>query len=125
MATLGGGTAPVTRAYPDLQAHLPVTISSAAVDGPAVLLRGEDWELSIAGQWEGSIEGRALAWDDDDVADHIEGLVGEALLAVGDAGIDEVGFQFSNGVLFVGSEADQEPWVLRLPTATFVGRGTR
>ena len=112
----------MTRPYPDVAPHLPVEIAGTAVDGSELTIWGSDWTLIVTGSWEGTIDGRAVYPDDDDLPDQLRALVGEALLGVGSVDTDDVGFQFSNGVLFVAPHPTEAAWRLRLPDDEFYGR---
>ena len=112
----------MTRPYHDVAGHLPVEIAGASVDAAELTIWGSDWTLIVTGSWEGTIDGRAIYPDDDDLPDQLRALVGEALLAVGSVDADDVGFQFSNGVLFVAPHPTEAAWRLRLPNDEFSGR---
>ncbi len=111
----------MTRPYADIGEHLPVEIIGAVVEGTTLTIWGTDWTLAINGPWEGSIDGRSIYPDDVDLHEQLTALVGEALLGVGNLDLEDVGFQFSNGVLFVGPHPTQAPWRLRLPRDEFFG----
>ncbi len=68
------------------------------------------------------MEGRAIYSDDDDLAVQVRSVVGEALLGVGPVDLDDPGFQFSNGALFVPPHPTESAWRLRLPHDGFYGR---
>ena len=112
----------MSRAYPDIAEHLPVEITGFDVEGTVLTIWGLDWTLAILAPWEGTLDGRAIYSDDDDLADQFRSLVGEALLGVGAVGLDDTGFQFSNGVLFVPPHPTESAWRLRLPHDEFCGR---
>ena len=81
----------MTRPYPDVAPHLPVEIAGTAVDGSELTIWGSDWTLIVTGSWEGTIDGRAVYPDDDDLPDQLRALVGEAFLGVGSVDADDVG----------------------------------
>lgn len=81
-----------------------------------------DWTLTVVGSWEGTIDGRAMYPGDEDLPEQFRALVGKALLGVGSVDLEDVGFQFSNGVLFVPPHPTESPWRLRLSRDEFYGR---
>lgn len=105
----------------DILTALPVRVRGTEVQDPILTLFGEGWALTIACPWEGSIGGRALYWEDDDIEDRSWDLVGEDLLAVRQVG-PAVEFEFSAGSLIATPDTDLDPWVLSLPGGLMVGR---
>lgn len=105
----------------DPLAGLPVHIQGVELQDPILTLFGEGWALTIACPWEGTIGGRALSWEDDDIEDRSWDLVGEDLVAVRQDGPADT-FEFSAGTLTVTPDTDVDPWVLQLPGGLVVGR---
>lgn len=104
-------------------AGLPVRVQGVEVQDPILTLFGEGWGLTIACPWEGTIGGRALSWEDDDIEDRSWDLVGQDLVAVRHDG-SMVKFEFSAGTLIATPDTDVDPWVLQLPGGVVVGRAT-
>ena len=74
--------------------------------------------MSVRGKAR-SIDGRTVYSDDDNLIEQLSSLVGEALLGVGAVDVDDTGFQFSNGVLFLPPHPHQSSCRLRLPHDEF------
>ncbi len=100
---------------------LPVRIDGVEVQDPILTLFGEGWALTIACPWEGTIGGRALTWEDDDLEDRCWDLIGQDLVALRQEG-PAVEFEFSTGTLIATADTDVDPWVLQLPGGLVVGR---
>ena len=108
--------------YADIAVHLPVEIAGIDVDSSTLTICGADWTLTVIGDYEGTIDGRSVYADDHDLVVQLRPLVGEALLGVGAVDLEDTGFQFSVGVLFVPPHPTASPWRLRLPQDEFYGR---
>jgi hypothetical protein len=100
---------------------LPVRVEGIEVQDPVLVLFGEQWSLTVACPWSGTVRGRDLSWEDDDVEDRAWDLVGEELTSVQQEG-RSIRFGFSGGTLLVTPDTDLDPWVLRLPGGLLVGR---
>lgn len=99
---------------------LPVRVEGVEVQDPVLTMFGENWALTIACPWEGTIGGRSLSWEDRDLEDRSWDMVGEDLVAVRQDG-PAVEFEFSNGSLIVTPDTDVDPWMLQLPGGLVVG----
>lgn len=110
-----------------LESLLPLRIDGLEYHDPVLTLGGQGWALSLVCPWRlQNGESNVTAWDEDDVGDASWDLVGHHLEAVTRrvAGNEEDPvFELSGGFrLEVFADTDLDPWVLRLPTQTIVGR---
>ena len=105
----------------DPLAALPVCVRGVEEQSGILTLFGDDWGLAIACDWEGTVGGRALSWDDDDMEDRVWDLIGEDLVAVVDEGT-VVRFEFSEATLIATPNDYWDPWVLDVRGHLLVGR---
>lgn len=88
-----------------------------------ITLFGDGWGLTIACPWEGTIGGRDISWEDDDIENRVWDLIGEDLVDVRETGAGTC-FEFSSGTLTVAQDTDVDPWVLQIAGGLMVGRVT-
>lgn len=105
----------------ELLQTLPRRVLGVEVQDPILTLYGEQWSLTVFGPWEGTLHGRTLVWEEDDLEDWSWDLIGQDLLTVREEDT-LIRFEFSAGSLVVTSDSDWEPWVLRLPAGVLVGK---
>jgi hypothetical protein len=106
--------------------QLPLKIQEATYADPVLTLAGAEWSLSVVCPWRlRAEEGLITAFGGDDAEAQVARLVGgelTGLSATGDLG-DPI-FDLSGGLqLEVFGDTDLDPWVMRLPSHTFVGTG--
>jgi hypothetical protein len=112
-----------------LRPLLPLRIEWLEYQDPVLTVGGDDWSLALVCPWRLQRAGTTVtAWDLEGVEDASWDLVGHQINRVErrKAGEDEYpAFELSDGLrLEVIADSDVDPWVLRLPTQTIVGRRT-
>ncbi len=106
---------------------LPVSVEEVEVDDPNVLLVGQNWSVAILCPWRLTRGGALIASSEDrDAEASLRQLVGALVVDVGaqsSSGVsDDPLFVFQDGSLLeIFSDTGLDPWVVRLPVATFVG----
>jgi hypothetical protein len=89
---------------------------------PALTANGDGWGLSVSCPWR-LVRGDdlVLSWSTPDAADRVWDLIGLRVVGARTRGRD-ASFDLTDGsALEVFSDTDLDPWVLRLPGATYVG----
>ncbi len=113
----------------ELTELLPMRIREVDFSDPTLILTGDDWSFTAICAWRIIKSGRlAFGWSHPEAADLIWDLCGQSIISVGPQSMLMPGdpvFELSqNGWLEVFSDHATDPWVLRLPTRTFVGSPT-
>ena len=106
----------------------PLEIEKVNYHDPTLILLGEGWSLAITCPWQVTDgQSRLFGWDDADVAGRALSLMDHAITDVRERAKDapyDPAFVLSGGlVLEIAADSDLDPWVLHLPTRTFVGFG--
>jgi hypothetical protein len=110
-----------------LRPLLPLRVDQLAYQDPVLTFGGEGWSLVLVCPWR-LLKGTKVltAWDDQAVEDSSWELLGHQIYAVRPRipGNDQDPvFELSGDLhLEVFADTDLDPWVLRLPTQTIVGR---
>lgn len=110
-----------------LQPLLPLKIGWVEYTDPVLTLGGDGWSLSLACPWR-LVSGTSVvsAWDDVDVEDSSWDLVGHQITNAGsriEENREDPAFSLTGELrLEVLADSDLDPWVLRLPSQTLVGR---
>jgi hypothetical protein len=109
---------------------LPLRLLKLEFNDPVVVLMGPSWSVSIVSPWRLTRVGVLVTSIDDPNAEaRLRELIGSAIVdivAQADARVssDPV-FVFADGArLEIQSDTDFDPWVLRLPGTTFVGKAS-
>ena len=110
----------------ELAASGPLSIMEAAFADPTLTLAGEGWSLSTPSAWRvlkaGVLE---FGWTNAEASDSIWELCGLSIVSVAPQSPRMSGdpaFELSDGRwLEIFSDHAVDPWVLRLPSMTFVG----
>jgi len=107
-----------------VSARLPLAIEQATYADPVLAFAGPDWSLSIACPWRlRGEDGVISAFGAHDAEARVSSLAGGELIGISATG--ELGdpiFELSGGLqLEVFADTDLDPWVMRLPSHTFVG----
>jgi hypothetical protein len=109
---------------------LPLQIEEIEYNDPMVTFAGATWSFSVACPWR-LMRGCRLAssYGDDGAAAALESLVGKEVVAIrpgaSSRGPGDIQIEVGGGtVLDVFVDTDLDPWVLRLPDQTFVGRAS-
>lgn len=100
----------------------PLLITEVEYADPVLTINGEGWGLTVTCPWR-LVRGDdlVLSWSTPDAADTVWDLIGLRLVGARTRGRD-ASFDLSDGsALEVFSDTDLDPWVVRLPGATYVG----
>lgn len=113
----------------ELAGLLPMKIREAEFSDPALILAGDGWSFTAMCAWRVTQSGRLVfGWSHPDAADLIWELCGQSIVFVGSQSVlmpGDPAFELSQGGwLEVFADQATDPWVLRLPTRTFVGSPT-
>lgn len=110
-----------------LEPRLPLAITDIEHNDPAILLRGDDWSLSIVCPWRLCQYDRLVcAYGDPDAEPRTRLLIGaEVIEVVAQSMLQryrDPAFRISGGYsLEIFSDTDLDPWAVMLPERTFVG----
>jgi hypothetical protein len=109
---------------------LPLRVAELQFNDPVVVLVGPNWSVSIASPWRLMRGGVIVTSIDDPNAEaRLRELIGFAIIDVvaqasARTSNDPV-FVFADGArLEIQSDTDLDPWVMRLPGTTFVGKAS-
>jgi hypothetical protein len=105
-----------------VEQHGPLLIAEVEYADPVFTLNGDGWGLTLVCPWR-LVRGTdlVLSWSAPEAPDAVWDLIGRRITAVAPRGRD-VAFPLSDGTtLEVFCDTDVDPWVLRLPGATYVG----
>jgi hypothetical protein len=105
---------------------MPLKIKEVECINPTVILRGDDWILSITCPWQLSKdEVSIITWEGEEIEDQIWELVGHQIVGFINQTHNHPGdpnFDLDGGILLeITADTDLDPWVLRLPGITIVG----
>ncbi len=109
-----------------LNTLFPLMIKEASFADPALTLSGDNWSFSTSSAWR-VVNGGVLefGWSDVTSPDRVWDLCGQAIVAVAPQSPlmrGDPAFELSSGMwLEVFSDHAIDPWLLRLPSMTFVG----
>lgn len=107
--------------------HLPMAIARAEMEGPTLLIGGDDWSMSATCLWRWAKgEGQVVSCEAPNVADLVWDLVGESIVDVEWRGSAVLGHDpslqlASGGTIDILSDAPFDTWVLHVRGLTLVG----
>jgi hypothetical protein len=113
----------------ELSSLLPLVVREASFADPTLTLAGDGWAFSSTSAWRVTRNGLLLyGWSDPAAPDLVWDLCGQAIMSVSAQSSlmrGDPAFQLSSGNwLEIFSDHPTDPWVLRLPSVTFVGSPT-
>lgn len=117
----------MTNAQEQLDVLLPLVIGRSELDGPVLLLGGDDWSMSVLCTWRWTTAaGQVVDENTPDVADEVWNLTGETITSVTWStptpyGADPTLHFRSRGRLEIVSDATFDTWQINLPSIVLVG----
>ena len=120
-----------TRLPVEVADALPLLVENVELFDPVVVMSGEEWSMAIACPWRLTVDGEVVSSIDDPFAESkLRDLVGVQVLDILGPAEHPRDWSISPMLLFatgarleVMSDTDLDPWVMRLPNLTIVGRG--